>query len=347
MSEILNDRNRHTKLQIALLVLLTVSAALITLSIEPSFTLGVSLALGLSFVGLGTGLIAGRRIRVPDLVIPLTVASCFSTLALWSPLGKSAYGAIRHVDIGVSIEPAGLWIISCHLAATAYFTGKTHGIWLAANLAGAIGSALLMPELSLIPQIVVGTVIIAWLQGQKRVALIVISIVVMAVAASAAFPYVQQRWIGFLDPVGHALSAGYDYQAITRAVTESQWFGRSASNLPAMSSPTDDYWLAAGCFQVGRLGMILWVMLFIGTLIFALRIRQGSEEKGLLLRATCATLILSLLVHAGYNLGFIPVTATYPPLAGLSGSISASQLFLLGYCVMDNAESEKKHSDSA
>ena len=111
----------------------------------------------------------------------------------------------------------------------------------------------------LIPQIVVGTVIIAWVQGQQRVALIVISIVVMAVAASAAFPYVQQRWIGFLDPVGHALSAGYDYQAITRAVTESQWLGGAASNLPAMSSPTDDYWLAAGCFQVGRLGMILWV----------------------------------------------------------------------------------------
>ena len=169
----------------------------------------------------------------------------------------------------------------------------------------------------------------------------------MAVAASAAFPYVQQRWIGFLDPAGHALSAGSDYQAITRAVTESQWLSSSAGDLPAMSSPTDDYWLAAGFFRVGRLGMLLWALFFIGTLVYCLRTLRGKGEKSLLLSATSATLILSLLVHAGYNLGFIPVTATYPPLAGLSGSISASQLFLLGYCVVEMAEPELSNSDSA
>ena len=343
MNDALPVRKHSIKLLLGLLIALTVSGAIITLAIEPSYTLGVALALGLSFIGLTTGLIAGHRIRIPDLVVPLTIASCFTTLALWSPLGKTHYGAIRHVDLGISIEPAGLWIISCHMAATAYFTGKKHGIWLAANLAGAIGSALLMPELSLIPQIVIGTVIIAWLQGQKKVAFSVVLIVLLAVASSAAFPYVQQRWIGFLDPVGHALSAGYDYQAITRAVTESHWLGDLDRELPAMSSPTDDYWLAAGCFRVGRLIMILWVALFLATLFIGLKKRNESDEKSLLLRATSATLILSLSVHAAYNLGFIPVTATYPPLAGLSGSISASQLFLLGYCFIQQGDSENEH----
>ena len=347
MSHALTVKKPTTRLLLGLLITLTLSGALITLAIEPSYILGVCLALGLSFLGLGTGLVASNKIRVSDLVVPLTVASCFTTLALWSPLGKSHYGAIRHVDMGISIEPAGLWIISCHLAATAYFMGQKHGIWLAANLAGAIGSALLMPELSLIPQIVVGTVVIAWLQGKKKVALTVVLIVVLAVAASSTFPYVQQRWIGFLDPSGNALNAGYDYQALTRAIEESGWLWNLEEALPAMSSPTDDYWLAAGCFRVGRLAMIIWTLLFLSTLALSLRRFKGRGEKSLLLRATAATLVLSLVVHSAYNLGFIPVTATYPPLAGLSGSISASQLFLLGYCCMEKAAPEESSSSTA
>ena len=337
-------RTRHLAL---LLVGLVVAGALITFAIKPTYALGVTLALALSAIGLSTGLLAGRRIELESLVVPLTVASCFTTLALWSPLGKSHYGAIRHVDVGISVEPAGLWIISCHLAATAYFTGKTHGIWVVANLAGAVGSALLMPELSLIPQVVVGTVIIAWLQGKKQVAFGVVLVVVLAIAASASFPYVQQRWIGFLDPSGHSQSAGYDYQGITKAVEESSWLGQASSQMPNMSSPTDDYWLAAGLYSVGWLGMFFWFGLLVTSLVLCLRSVRRIRERSLLLRATTATLLLSLVVHAGYNLGFIPVTATYPPLAGLSGSISASQLFLLGYCINHPADSSTFESESS
>jgi cell division protein FtsW (lipid II flippase) len=146
---------------------------------------------------------------------------------------------------------------------------------------------------------------------------------------------VQQRWVGFLDPEGHALSSGYDYQAITQAITQSSWLPGQEGALPKMSSPTDDYWLAAGCFRIGRLAMIMWVLLFLSTLLLSIRRLTESGEKKLLIRATAATLTLSLTVHAAYNLGFIPVTATYPPLAGLSGSISASQLFLIGYCLLE------------
>jgi cell division protein FtsW (lipid II flippase) len=125
---------------------------------------------------------------------------------------------------------------------------------------------------------------------------------------------------------------------MAQAVSESQWFAGHDGTLPAMSSPTNDYWLAAGLWRIGRLLMLLWVTFFLGTLWRSKKLSSPSDERGLLMHAILATLATSWLVHAAYNLGFIPVTATYPPLAGLSGSIAASQLFLVGYCLVTRGE---------
>jgi hypothetical protein len=60
------------------------------------------------------------------------------------------------------------------------------------------------------------------------------------------------------------------------------------------------------------------------------------------MHAILATMAMSLAVHASYNLGLIPVTATYPPLAGLAGSITASQLFLVGFCIVGGPTPEDR-----
>jgi cell division protein FtsW (lipid II flippase) len=198
-----------------------------------------------------------------------------------------------------------------------------------------------MPELSLIPQIVAGTVVIAWMSGRKKLAGAIVIAAIGAVALSSLFPYVQQRWVGFMDPTGHALGAGYDYRGVAQAVAESEWISGHGGKLPAMSSPTDDYWLAAGLWRVGRIGVLAWVTLFGVTLWLSRRFVKGEGERSLLMHAILATLTMSLAVHAAYNLGIIPVTATYPPLTGLAGSITACQLFLIGFCVAgENAPEE-------
>jgi hypothetical protein len=107
-----------------------------------------------------------------------------------------------------------------------------------------------------------------------------------------------------------------------------------------MSSPTDDYWLAAGLWRIGRLGILAWVGLFGLTLWLSKRRLSGGGERSLLMHAILATMAMSLAVHAAYNLGFIPVTATYPPLAGLAGSITASHLFLVGFCLVSGPARE-------
>ena len=42
------------------------------------------------------------------------------------------------------------------------------------------------------------------------------------------------RWLGWLDPRGHAQGAGYDYQALSRLVRESGWLGAPDGAMPRL-----------------------------------------------------------------------------------------------------------------
>ena len=320
---------KRVALGTSFLVLVLVGAA-ITATISPGRPLGISLALGLGIGGLVLGLFAGRRFPLERLVMPLTVLALVMTALLFSPLGAWNHGALRHVDLGVSIEPSGIWVLSCHVATAAALTGLVSSRWMWLNFAGAATAAVVMPELSLIPQVAAGALVMTWMVGKRLWALLPVGLGAAAIALSLFFPYVQGRWKGFLDPVAHARGAGYDYRGLAEILSGSQLFGSASGALPRVSSPADDYWLAAGMWHWGMVPIVLWALAVVALLILTHRAFRDRRPAGLILSGMSATMGICLAIHAGYNLGLWPITAISAPLVGFGGSLIAAQLMGIG-----------------
>lgn len=328
-------------------VVLVVLGALVTQSISPGRPLGLTLVLALAVGGLIAGMTGARFIALERLVLPFTLAATIATALLFSPLGARTLGATRHVDLWISIEPSGLWVLSSHLATACALLGKVRKRWMWFNFAGASVAALLMPELSIIPQVAVGTIVITWRTGRKTWSIVPVVLAALAIGLSFLFPYVQTRWKGFLDPTSHAQGAGYDYRGLEKILSEVQWLGGQDGILPRVSSPADDYWLAAGMWHAGIVPIALWIGALIALLVITHRVMRSNRASSLLISAMTATMGTCLLIHAGYNLGLWPVTAISAPLVGFGGSLIGAQLMGLGLGLGSQASPEVEPDEGA
>ena len=290
--------------------------------------LGFGLLVGLSGFGLG------RRYPLRRLVPPLTVIAVLATgLVLCTPLGVVEYGARRHLHIGLVLQPAPLILLATQFGLVAVASGwRPAKGWFAVALLCATVAAAAMPELSLVPQLAASATVVAWLSGRRRLALLPIVLLVILMLLSTLIPYVQRRWIGWLESERHALGAGFDYRALARATQHSAWWGSAPSEgTLKLFSPADDYWFAAVMWRLGRIPVVMWVLGLMAALHRAMRPRdlRGHSEQ-LLMASVAAAMAASLTVHLGYNLGLWPITAVPMPLTGTMGTAIGVQL--LGLC---------------
>ena len=290
--------------------------------------LGLGLLLGLS------GFSLGRRYTVRRLVGPLTLIAAFATILVFlTPLGVVEYGARRHLHIGLVLQPAPLLLLATQFALVAAADGwRPAKGWLTVALLCAAVAAAAMPELSLVPQLAASATVVAWPSDRRRLALIPVVLLVLLLLLSTLIPYVQRRWVGWLEPELHALGAGFDYRALARTTEHSVWWGPGSSERPLkLFSPADDYWFAAVMARLGRVPVFLWVLGLIASLRNALKPRSqpGSSDHALL-ATVAAAMSASLVVHVGYNMGMWPITAVPMPLTGTMGTAIGVQLF--GLC---------------
>ena len=297
----------------------------------------------------GLGLAAGLRWAVHELVVPLIVVAVLATAVLFlTPAGRVEYGALRNLHVGVTLQPAALWLIAAQFAAAAVAVsvGQTPGhrrpsvaamlVRLAVTLAGAVGTAVAMPELSVLPPIAAGLVAVAWMSGRKRLALVPIALALLALALSPLLPYVRRRWIGWLDPNSDRLGVGFEYRALASTVARSVWFGSPPGAAPHLSSPASDYWIVSAMWRLGRVAVVGWVGALVAAVGAVVRLpgRFGMErtsQEALLAAAVGAGMLAALAVHAAYNLGLMPITAMPAPLVGGAGTYSGVQLFGLAF----------------
>ncbi len=316
-----------------LFVLLLVGAAI---SVEITGTDGLLQAVEQTAVALVLGALGvwlGLHRAADELVVPLVVVAGLATLILFlTPAGRPEYGALRNLHVGVTLQPAALWLIAAQFAAATVAAGHAgHRWWLAAALAGSVATAIAMPELSVLPPIAAGLVAVAWMSGRRRLALVPIALALLALALSPLLPYVRRRWIGWLDPDSHRLGAGFEYRALAATVARSVWFGPPSGATPHLSSPATDYWVASAMWRVGRAAVIAWVLALVGVIAAVVRLPfHRTTQEALLAGAVGAGMLAALAVHAAYNLGLMPITAMPAPLAGGAGTFSGVQLF--GLC---------------
>ncbi len=307
--------------------------AVVTGLLAPEITPDLIYEYGLTLFAAGVGLWASVRASVDDLGRGLVILAAALSLLLLTPLGVQRMGAHRHVQLGsLVLQPSVFWVLACHATAVAVALGRSRSWpWLAAALAGAATAAFAMPELSIIPQVVAGLLVIAWSTGRRRMAMAALTFIIVAIAATALIPYVRRRWVGFLDPDSHARGAGYDYRALERLVARCEWLGPPREPMPRTSSPADDYWLASGMWRLGKLPMLAWVGALLVTLRGVRRYAGHVNHPGpLFARAIVVSSLTSLAIHAGYNLGLWPVTAISAPFSGIIGGGTAVTLF--GLC---------------
>jgi cell division protein FtsW (lipid II flippase) len=292
---------------------------------------GVDGAVALGALALGAWL--GRRVPLWSLAMPLGLLALLASVLLFAtPLGVEHHGALRHLEVGLRVQPAALWVLAALVSAAATFgVERRAGWWLALACAGGVASSVAMPELSILPQLAAGLAAVGWFSGERRLVWAPVLLSIAAIALTPVLPYVKRRWLGWLDPDAYRLGAGHDYLALGRALQKSAWWGQGAGPEPRLSSPGDDYWLVYCAWRLGRVPVIAWLCGLGACLGTAPRVARAAESPpGLLARALVAALGIALVIHAGYNLGLWPVTAVNPPLAGLGGTAAACQLFGLG-----------------
>lgn len=327
---------------VALLVVAAMGAG-VTATLSPKLLAATLFEYGLTLFAAGAALWSARRHDVATLSRWAVMAAAVSTALLWSPLGVERMAAHRHIHLGpLVLQPSVLWVLASHSsAAVVACGGLQHWPWLLVSLTGSLVSALAMPELSIVPQVTAGLLVVSWMTGRRRLAIAAVFAIALAIAATALLPYVRRRWIGFLDPDGHARGAGYDYRGLRRLVSQALWFGPPEGTMPRTSSPADDYWLAAGMWRLGRLPMLAWTAALVASLLQVRRVRATSTAAQdlapvplspslLLAHAFAASVLASMAIHAGYNLGLWPITAISAPLSGNIGAVTAVTAF--GIC---------------
>lgn len=166
---------------------------------------------------------------------------------------------------------------------------------------------------------------------------------VLGLGASAAawrwllVGYQKARLLVFLDPQRDPLGAGYNVVQALVALGSGRLYGRGLghgpqSQLQFLPEQHTDFILASVGEELGFVGIAVILLLYGIILWRILRVAQSTRDSFGRLLATGAffSLLLSLFVAAGMNMGLLPVTGIPLPLLSYGGSNLVSTFILLG-----------------
>ncbi len=150
-------------------------------------------------------------------------------------------------------------------------------------------------------------------------------------------PYQKARLLVFLDPTRDPLGAGYNIVQSIIAFGSGRILGRGLghgpqSQLKFLPEQHTDFILASIGEELGFIGIALVLVLY-GIILFRILsiIKRTNDSFGQLLAAGVFVSILSsLAVAAGMNMGIVPVTGIPLPFLSYGGSSLISTFLLLG-----------------
>ena len=274
---------------------------------------------------------------------------CLGLLLLLFVLGVSANGAQSWFNFGgFAIQPSDPAKLSIILILAKYFSRRHIEI---ANLRHIIISAIytgiiaflvfLQPDFGstvIILGIWFGMVLASGIS--KKHLLVVIGIGVLSVLSLWLFvfePYQKARIATFLSPLSDIQGAGYNAYQSTIAVGSGEILGKgiglgSQSKLLFLPEYQTDFIFAAFAEEWGFVGTI-----FLLILAFALLYRlvdnaknSGGNFESLFTLGVAILFGIHILIHAGMNMGLLPVTGIVFPFMSYGGSHLLTEWFALG-----------------
>ena len=287
-------------------------------------------------------------LRKTSAIVTIFGSTCL-ILALLFVLGKTVKGATSWFSFGFfSFQPADLAKIALILLLAKYFSKRHVEI---ANVRHIFVSGfyalilftlvLLQPDLGsaiIIFLIWFGMVLVSGISKKHLALVVALGIISVAVLWFSVFNDIQKaRIISFVHPLADIRGTGYNAYQSTIAVGSGQIFGKgigqgSQSKLLFLPEYQTDFIFAAFAEEWGFVGTIILLML---SLILLFRIVNNAEKaptnfETLVGLGTAIFLSLHITVHAGMNVGILPVTGIPFPFMSYGGSHLLNEWFVLG-----------------
>lgn len=163
--------------------------------------------------------------------------------------------------------------------------------------------------------------------------------------------YQKQRIIGFLQPEADPLGRGYNLIQSTIAVGSGQLLGRglgrgTQSRLQFLPEFRTDFIFASIAEEMGFLGSLIILSIYLYLLIFCLKLANQTEDKFyfLLIIGVISMLLFQIFVNIGMNIGLLPITGITLPLISYGGSSLLATLICLG--LVSSVSKSRKRIDT-
>ncbi|WP_317451324.1 putative lipid II flippase FtsW [Gordonia jinghuaiqii] len=284
-----------------------------------------------------------RRFAAPSMVVAVILLA----LVLIPGVGTLSQGARRwFVIYGLSVQPSelvkvALCIWGAHLLASRRRDHASLRELLVPLVPVAMLVCLLIilePNLSttITIAIIVGAVL--WFAGLpiKVFLAFAVSGIVLAVILALAEGYRSQRVMSFLGNVDDPQGAGYQARQATFALANGGVFGvglgQSSAKWNYLPNAHNDFIFAIIGEELGLLGGLMVVFLFVILAYIGFRIAHRSSDPFLRLMSATITVLITAqaFINIGYVIGLLPVTGIQLPLISAGGTSTLTVLAMLG-----------------
>lgn len=299
-------------------------------------------------VFLAASMIDWRFMRQTKVLVAVFLAMVFVLLLLFG-VGHVAKGAQSWFRIGLfGLQPSDPAKLVTILILAKYFSRRHMEI---ANVRHIIVSGfyafvifllvLLQPDFGgavIIFGIWFGMLLVSGIS--KKHLIVVISIGVISVAVMWLFvfaPYQKARITNFLHPLANIQGSGYNAYQSTVAVGSGQIFGKgigqgSQSKLRFLPEFQTDFIFASFSEEWGFIGSCLLLILCVSLLLRIINnARMAPTNFEVLFGLGLAIFFtIHIIIHAGMNMGVLPVTGITFPFMSYGGSHLVTEWFALG-----------------
>lgn len=306
-------------------------------------------------IGVVLGLAAaGTAMLIPSQVwhrmaIPLLLfAFALLVMVLVPGLGHEVNGSRRWLNVGImkfQVSELARVLLLVYLASYAArrqqelkesFQGFVRPLVI---LIAAAGLLLLEPDFgaaTVLMAVGLGVLFVAGVKLRHFVALAVFAAVVLGLIAVTS-AYRLKRLTTFLDPWADPFNSGFQLTQSLIAIGRGELFGvglgSSVQKLFYLPEAHTDFVFAVLAEELGLVGVVLTLALFVVLAWRAFHISQLAAEAGLAFQAYCAAgfgiwLGLQTFINIGVNMGILPTKGLTLPLMSYGGS---SMLVTLGW----------------
>jgi rod shape determining protein RodA len=183
-----------------------------------------------------------------------------------------------------------------------------------------------------------GMVLVAGISWKHMAVLFIVAAVVFTGLWSFGLKqYQKDRILTFIHPLANIQTTGYNAYQSTVAVGSGELFGKgigygTQSKLQFLPEYQTDFIFAAFAEEWGFVGVVILIGLFTVVIVRILAISaRGADNFDMLFAAGIAIYFTAqFLVHAGMNMGLLPITGTTMPFMSYGGSHLMTEYFALG-----------------